>query len=387
MDPKNPETEGRAMGLRVVSERRDVTLSWNAVLLNGVLGYNIYRCMEAEKAFNVIDFVTADSTSFVDRNLPYDQKVTYQISVVTSEYQSPLSDSVSITPGPYNYWVVDYYLGLVARLTYDGLHIIAISQYAPYPRAVAADSVSKTAWVIDKLGYLFKLSSHGEVLMWIDGLTDPDQVVLDPFNSVVWVCDSSRTRMARYDTTGDSLGATRGFGEVRDISLAGPQGGCWVADTKEGNIVHLSASGDREVQVGDSLQSPGAIAYFRNGGWLWVADARRLVRVWPDGNIEKVVNMDHPILSVSLDQNTGDFWVVLELEDGIENEVLKLNVDGDILMRVEGFRFVQSLVANDFNGGCIVADTGNNRIVRLSKDGEILGSMTYFVSPRDISVE
>ena len=387
LDPLNPETKGKPTGLDVVSERHNVTLSWDAFSLDGILGYNVYRLIEGEGKFYNVKFVPADSSRFVDNNLDYDRLVTYRISAVATQYESPQSDGVATTPGPYNYWVVDRYMGYVARLTYDGLHVMTQSLNAFYPLSVVADSVSKTAWVIDGMGYLVKLSSRGMPLLWIEDLIYPTHVALDPFDSVVWICDDSGRRVTRYDTAGNLLGTTDGFGEIVDICWAGPRGGCWVADGENNDVMLISSSGDVEVREENAFHSPHAISNYQREGWMWVADSLGLGRIWLDGRVEKIVEMNRPVAAVSVDQATGNCWVVIELEDGAENEVLKLNVNGDVLTRVEGFRYAQSLAANDFNGGCIVADTGNSRIVRISAGGKVLSSYGGFISPYDIAVE
>jgi len=387
LDPNNPETGGRPTGLWVVSEKHEVTLSWDPLSLEGVLGYNVYRRQEGEEAFRIVDFASAESSSFQDPDLPYDQRVAYRISAVASEYESPLSDSVSITPGPNNYWMVDYYSGVIARLTYDGLHTFFQTQQTLLPVAVAADSTTGTAWIVDAIGYLVRISDDGQPLLWIDGLTDPAHVALDPLGGVVWVSDDSRTCIARYDTMGNLLGLTEGFGEISDISWVEQSGGCWVADVEGKDVVFVSSSGDREVEVEEVFEYPRAISYYPSGEWLWVADSLRLARVWNDGTTEEVVTLNQLVLSVSADQTTGDCWVIIATGDEDENAVLKISANGEVLTRVEGFYFAQSLVANGFNGGCLVADTGNGRIVRVSQDGDVLGSLGDFYGPWDVAIE
>ncbi|MFH1941944.1 MAG: hypothetical protein ABIL68_07540 [bacterium] len=387
LDPGNPETDGKLSGLHVVSEKHTATLSWGAVDLEDVLGYSVYRKMEGEGKYGQVAFVAAGLSNYKDGNLDYERNVNYKVSVVVSGYESPLTDSVSITPGPYNYWIVDGYLGFIYRLTYDGLHVISKIQSVLYPYAAAADTTSETIWVVDTLGLLYKLSRTGETLLIIEDLLYPTHVTFDPSAGVVWVCDGYRTRIGRYDTDGNFLGMTTGFDEISDIDYAGDSGGCWVADLKGATVQLVSSSNSIQIRVEDSLESPRAISYFQRGGWLWVADGSRLLRIWPDGRMEEAVDTGLILLCVSTDQTTGDCWAVLESDDGNENAVCKFRVDGYVAAKVEGFRYVESLAANDFNGGCLAADMMNGWIVRISNEGEVLSVFTGLRRPWDIAVE
>jgi hypothetical protein len=54
---------------------------------------------------------------------------------------------------------------------------------------------------------------------------------------------------------------------------------------------------------------------------------------------------------------------------------------------VDGFYDAQSILANRFNGGCLIADTGNGRVIRLSSDGQILNTLDGFLTPWDLAVD
>jgi len=384
LDPQNPETRGRPTGLTVISEKHNVTLTWNSISLRGVLGYRLYRWIWGINSSKKIYFIPSDSSSFIDKDLPYDQKITYRLSVVSSGYESPLSDSVSITPGPYNYWLVDNYDGIVFRLTYDGMHILTESSYIPQPISVSADSFSQTAWVVNSIGYLFKFSSNGKILLTIKELDHPSNVDVDVSNNLVWIVDQSSTSVVRYDLNGNFLGVTRNFGEISDISSAGSSKGCWVADIKEKKIIFLSTDGEEKLSV--DCTAPRAVSCYRRDGWLWVADSLELLRIWPDGKLEKIAKLDFPVVSLSTDQRTGNCWGITEADRG-KNQVVKLSVDGTLITKVKGFYYARSLIANSFNGGCLVADTGNGRVVRVSENGSIIGTLDNFFTPWDIAVE
>ena len=387
LDPLNPETQGRPTGLYATSEKHDVTLAWRELTMDQLSGYQIYRRFDGNENFEAIQLVPPQRTQFTDAGLPYDQKVTYRISVVSGDYESPLSDSVSITPGPYNYWMVDAHLLEVIRLTYDVQNILMASISSPYPVAVAADSLTKSAWVIDLMGSLVRLSSSGDVLLWVDGLVDPKHICVDPFNGVVWVSDYSGSQVARYDTLGNRLGETSGFIEISDMDCTGGSGGCWIVDRAGKSAALLSLEGVVSMRVENTFDLPVSVSFYRNGDWAWVAADSALYRVRSDGQVEEIVNLDESISRISAVQSTGDCWMIAAGEDADDDEIVKIDSLGNILARVAGFSLAQDLIANDYNGGCLVADTDNYRIVRLSGDGEVIDSHEGIGSPWSLSVE
>jgi DNA-binding beta-propeller fold protein YncE len=387
LDTENPWTEGKPTSLTVFSEKQDVTLSWDPVDLYDVSEYYIYRRMQDEEFFDAIGCVGSDLARFVDRGLPYDMEVSYRISVTVSNYESPLSDSVSITPGPNSYWVVDYYLSSLSRLTYDVVHTIFRDFYDMWPVDVAVDTVSRTAWVLFRYGYLLKISFSGEELLLLEGLNDPTQLALDAAGGVVWVCVGSGTQVVLYDSIGNELGLIAGFGQISDLCVVGSSGACWIADKGENEILLFSPSQVEELSIKESVQSPVSIAYDGETERLWVADSLSLIQIKTDGQVEQIAELDYPILSISANSTTGDCWAILESENLIANEVVRVSGNGEVIARSAGFCFARSLVANPHNGECLVADTGNSRVVRLSPYGQVMSENWNFVEPRAIVMD
>jgi hypothetical protein len=367
------------------------------ILVVGVLCATVWNCSERDRS-NPLDpknpdtegkpagFALAPASSYTDVNLEYDQKVTYRISVSAEEYESPFSDSVSIVPGPDNYWIADLYGGMVAKLTYDARHFISYTISLPRPIAVLPDSATGGAWVLDSMGYLYQLSADADVVTWIEGLVEPGHITGNYSRSSIWVSNFSGTQISRYDWTGLFLGAFSGFKEIADIEWADVLESCWIADKKAKSIRLYSQDGDLEIEIDSTLTAPSAVSYYQKGGWLWVADSLKLTRVWPDGKVENVLDTDIPIHAISADQTNGDCWIIREAADW-QSDLLKVTPAGIILVTVTDFYSAESVQANSFNGGCLVADSGNGRIVRISQTGEVLSSQEGFITPWDIVVE
>lgn len=387
LDPLNPKTQGKPSFSKVLSDKRDITLEWTRFPDQDLTGYNVYRQTEDEAAPQRIAHVGSTISTYTDSGLTYDVAYAYQLSALSEDYESPLSDVVEITPGPFNYWAIDGYSGSVLRLSYDGAHIMMQTQLAPYPTDIAADSTTKTAWVVDVIGYLWKFSQEGEILLWTEGLFDPTHVVFDPVWGDIWVADVSGQNLVRYDTMGIELNRIDGFTEITSLDLVGSQGGCWVADGPGGIVHRYSREGVQQIAIENNFKYPQAISASYNDEWAWVSDSLQLHRIWHDGKIDSVAESPYAFYDLSTDQETGDCWVlVIENADGSDRAV-KYSYDGAILVDVGGFKLTRDIEANPRNGGCLIADSGNYRVVRLSAAGEILSEFTNLGTPWALSVE
>jgi len=67
-----------------------------------------------------------------------------------------------------------------------------------------------------------------------------------------------------------------------------------------------------------------------------------------------------------------------------EDEVIYLSAEGEVTVRTDGYYSALAVTTIPDQNGCLVADTGNGRMVRLKQNGEILSELTGLVSPWDV---
>ena len=191
LDPLNPKTGGRPTGLRIISEYKTVTLWWDRVNVKNLQGYNLYRKKGGDQIFHKIAVVSPDSSQFSDRDVCYGITYSYRLSAFTTSFESPLSEAVSITPGPTFNWVVDTYRGKVVKLTFDGLHQIFTIGGFGLPMAITPDRKGKGVWVVDYFyGKVYKISHNGRILSSFTGFSMPRDLDVDTLRGNIWVVDS-----------------------------------------------------------------------------------------------------------------------------------------------------------------------------------------------------
>ncbi len=385
LDPRNEETRGKPGGLDVASVGHDVTVSWDEITAGDVTGYGLYRKREGETDFGLLAILPSGTTDYTDPGLPYRSEASYRFSIRAEGYESPLSDSVTILPGPHQYWVTDLYGGGVFRLTYDGRHFLASSLEDIWPVALAVDSVSRRTWVIDATGYIMVLDYGCRAVRWLSGLVDPDGIEWDGVHGLVWIAHRTPSELALYDTLGNPVRTITGFGTISDLCADPDSGGCWVADSDAGRVGLIRSDGIWSVCEDSLFTFPTALSWYGGGGWLWVADSVSLYRFWKDGRSEKTAEFGGLIQSISSDPVSGNCWALVDRGDD-ENEVIQAGIAG-VLSTTTGFYWAQSIAPDPFEGGCLVADAGHGKIVRLSSDGIKVSEFQGISTPWDIRIE
>jgi len=209
-------------------------------------------------------------------------------------------------------------------------------------------------------------SETGEVVKTLEGLNDPVALSLNIASGAIWVADKGANQIVRveYDANGSPvLRRISGFSAPESVSVNSLDGGCWVADT--GN--------DRLVWLADDI-----------------ADGYDVTR---DTGYHKVISGFLRPRSVSVSHYEGSCWVA----DTNNNRVVKVLADvpdgynistnSDFHAVLGGLIGPLSVSANYMDGTCWVADTGNDRVVLVARNGtQIIKSVEQFPSPRTVSV-
>jgi DNA-binding beta-propeller fold protein YncE len=230
----------------------------------------------------------------------------------------------------------------------------------------------------------------------------PRALASDP-SGRTFVADTANDRMQVFDPAGNLL-QTFGISARGPAQLSGPRGvavdpaGRLLVSDTIGNRIETFAAGSnvytgRWTLTGGfkaTFGSPAGIGVDPHGS-LYVADEgnERLVHLWGDATYLSEIGGPADVggaqlsgaASVAVDARTGDAYVA----DAGHNRVLVYSPQGSLLARWGAaagdgtagsgsgeFNHPQA-VAVDGAGQVYVADTYNNRIVRLASGGEVLG--------------
>lgn len=385
LDPENPGTLGEPTGLSVTSVRDTVTLRWDRLALRDLSGFRIYRRREGETRFFAIA-LAPPAGSFRDLGVTFGLPHAYRISAVAESFESPLSDSVRITPGPTFSWVADASTNDLIALSHDGQHETLRAAAFGQPQRLRIDAKRRQVWVIDRFGGEFgRVTLNGQRTLNTKRILGAWDLAVDKTDGSIWVADSLTNGLLKFDSTG-ALGKTlESYKQLVALAVHPQTAELWALDRATLRVRIFSRAGELRRTLPVALQRPLDIDIDGRTGKVWIADGRRVLRLNANGDEEQLPPAAYRLAyRVAADEISGGCWVI-DFSTAIRgSDVVKLSAAGEILFTGKGFDLPERVAANPYDGSCLVADYGNGRLVRLSASGRVEGTYDRIFSPLDV---
>ena len=388
IDPKNPETGGSPHGLRIYSEYDRAVLQWDAIPIKNFLGYRIYRKGGGESLFQLIHLTPPDSNFFVDKKLNFGESYHYQISVLGGDFESARSDTVSVIPGPTSIWATDVFNRRIIKIAHDGAHEILQIPVDGYPWDLALDDASGKLWFADIfLNRVYQISD--QIPNAIATLTngEPIDIALDQKNDLVWVADETQGKIFVFSKQGQPINEISGFKKPSSIDCFFEDGSCWVSDSRAGTLTKISKTSAIAVQIKE-LFAPSSVSVNQKTGECWVADSSRVIKFDFKGNQKLMLETGlRSPTTLAVDSDNGNCWVLDLHFFANQSTLICFNEQGVRLFEFSGLTYPENLAINPYDHSCIVADSGNGRILKIASDGTLEGQLTGYDYPRGLAVE
>ncbi|MCR4439655.1 MAG: hypothetical protein QHJ34_09800 [bacterium] len=389
LDPLNPVTKGRPTGLSVVSEGHEVILKWDAMAVDRLLGYRVFRQGHAESTMVPVALVS--TSQYRDGARPFGVHHAYCVTVVTAEYESPCSEAVTITPGPTYCWVASAYDGAVVRLTHDRRHELLRYGYMAYPWIVEADPVTGNAWVVDAIyGRVSEITTAGNEQVRLGWFRQPSDIGLDYRRRHLWVLEQTATDSAvvhKFTTEGTLIFTRGGLVAPSRMALDVETGTCYIADPGAHKVVRVAANG-RVSEVIGGLVWPTGLAWDGRSAQLWIADGSQVLMV--SSRSGAVTHAEGPFVKAyvaAANDSTGECWVVDLGAQAGQGQVVRLRKDGSRVASYGPFVQAYGVAVNTYDACCLVADTGGDRLVEINPDGHMEELPVRVARPWDVAVE
>lgn len=394
LDPRNPQTGGKPTGFRLYSIEDSVFLSWDRLDLQDLTGYQIYRRSEAETSFRKFAFVAEDENEFVDTSVDFGEEYAYRITAVGGTYESAPSETLAIVPGPTFTWSADRFNRQLLKLTHDSRHLVLRADGFFIPIAMEVSASRGQLWVAESFRrQVVRVESDGTVTLPAIQFSHPVDVAINQRTGEVWVADIVDDEVAKVSAEGNILLRVRQseFGERfrRPVSLAvdDKTGACWMVDTVLNRVFAIESDGSRVQTSPATLERVQAIAVDAQRGRVWVADSTRVVELSRFGEVTQVLSEPFDFaFQVATDMTTGAVWVLEFSFEAGEGSVSKFAFTGEKAFEVDGFTGALDIAVNFYDNSCVVADTENDRIVRISADGEVVGTFSDAARPEVVAV-
>ena len=299
LDVENPITGGKPTGLELVPIRDIVGISWNEININDLSAYIIYKSVNNA---GLIEYATVSgfTTEYSDSAVSYYQNYTYAVQAVTDYMVSPLSDTVSVTVGPYSIYVADFHDNSVRILSWDGSYLIK-SKSVSSPRAIQYRKSDNRFMVADYFNKAVLLvSTDLNETEYIDIGDYPLDLDVNQLTNRIHVLTRNGYIM-KLDEEGEkieTLNAGMPFGWDAEISSDPISDGLWISNPDSG-IVWFSPHniGEKNVIRFSGLDSPSSLSSF---GGCWVATHAGIVHLSPSGDSE-ILEPDIYVTDVEID--------------------------------------------------------------------------------------
>ncbi len=385
LDPSNPATQGKPVGIEIISIGKKTILTWKKVDIEKLIGVRVLRQTNFDNLFIEIALVKNRSV-YEDLNVSFGITYTYRVQIITENYQSPFSDQVTITPGPSSIWVTTGPGGSVFKLTHDASHLLFENTLFNYPYGITPIGYNDGVLITDLFqNQVVRITDNGQPITWLTDFSRPTDIEYDSERARFWVVVNNFGWISLSDTLGNSNLKSTNFLSLTSISVDEFTGYCWITDPV-GKKVGLIKPGSPSVLFFSDFFRPEGVGANRSDGTCWIADSSRLVKIDQTGNRLLIVDGFQRATSVAVNEKSGECWAIDWSPDKNGSKLVKVSGIGEKIFEITGFSNPLSLDVDLFDGSCLIADTDNFRVVKISGAGEIIGQWSSSRVPFRIRV-
>lgn len=388
LDVENPITGGKPTGLELVPIRDIVGISWNEININDLSAYIIYKSVNNA---GLIEYATVSgfTTEYSDSAVSYYQNYTYAVQAETDYMVSPLSDTVSVTVGPYSIYVTDFYDNSVRILSWDGSYLIK-SKSVSSPRAIQyrkSDNRFMVADYYDKAVLL--VSTDLNETEYIDIGDYPLDLDVNQLTNRIHVLTRDGYIM-KLDEEGEkieTLNIGMPFGRDAEISSDPISDGLWISNPDSG-IVWFSPHniGEKNVIRFSGLDSPSSLSSFGGG---WVATHAGIVHLSPSGDSE-ILEPDIYVTDVEIDTVSKKcFYVGKDLaKNSWVAGKIDLETKFNTILLDSAYHYLHQIypIPGETGTEFLIQESATWTLIRFDGNGNKLGEMENFNSQLDFQI-
>ncbi len=395
LDPLNPVTKGKPPAVKLSSDEKSIFLSWSDIGLDGIQRFNLWRKDGSDITDSVLIEVAPEVTELVDTAPDYDVKLSYRLSAETDGWESPLSDPESITPGPFNYWIADYWGTTLTRLSYDGGHLL-FQSYDYFPVSLEYDPVSSHLWLASHYPHrLERLNDSGEAELEIELDAPPVDITLNTDTGDIYLILAGTPVLLHFDRDGveaepitiplvPSAGA--------QIAIIQQTETLWIALPDSSAVLRMGATDSGDYGLFTDIQNPRQVSPLQAKRMIWIATDSGLISIDDDNTIVTHLS-GYYIVDLDVNQAQESVWAVAYDSDSRSWTVFKIYESaGEWKSETVATPFSDYLSKIRVNpgldhSGLMLYDELNREVVRVSPEGEELGRYGSFTFRLNMAVE
>lgn len=395
LDPLNPLTAGKPPAVALTSDDKSIFLSWSDLDLDGIERFNVWRKEGSDPMDSVLIEVEREVTEIVDTAPDYEVKLSYRLSVESDGWRSPLSDPESITPGPFNYWIADYWGTTLTRLSYDGGHLLYQS-YDYFPAALQYDPVRSRVWVASHYPHrLLRLYDSGETELEIALDAPPLDMALNTATGHVYLILAGASELLHFNDDGvefTPLTVPLVSGTAAQAAVIEQTETVWITHPDSSTVLKLSTADTDDYRLFSNIHNPRRISPLQAKRMIWIATDSGLISIDENDTVTSYFS-DYYIVDIDVNEAQQSVWVVAYHSDSRSWTVIKMYESAGEWIS-EGIttpftNYISKIAVNPGleHPGLLLYDELNREVVRATTEGEELGRYGSFTFRLNMAVE
>ena len=377
LDPKNPLSEGKPAAPFITAIKDSVGVSWSHLRFTNATGFNLYRRLDGETAFQLIASLPSYIFAYWDTRCEYEKNRWYKISVSTGEFESLLSDAVQIRPGPTYLWIADASKGTVTKYSHDGRYRLFQVYGFTEPTNIAADTANNLIWVSDIWDHRIKrIDRGGTIINEAISLLGISDFAFDIEDDMVWATSFSADAVARFNLLGAKEVEISTFSMPGEILLNTEKNFAILASLAKGELIRLNYEG-QILEQKSGFAPIGPMVYDQARDRLWLGRGQNLLLI-ENASDQLSITAEFSnfqfVSEIAIDPLTENLWVIDLDQSGSQSRIVKLSAAGEEILAVQSGQSPNSLAVNSYNSNCFYTEKLTGKIIELDgKTGTILG--------------
>lgn len=379
-NPFEPDTSNPPLSLTLHPQSNNVQLKWRFnVTIEGFTGFRVYRAVDLPANMAPLAELSAGQTEYTDTTVQKGRWYYYQVSVLGRSVESRPSNTRKTILGDGFCWVLSRSNANVQQLSYDLLYPLRDFQTFYLTDVWATPPGDSLFWLgtptfVSSVVSLNRETGR-ETFYDIDSLRTARDLIFDPNRNQLYILDNAAKKLfvlRRGSLVGQkSLPPTPTH---RKLQLDASAGRVWLLSETEISLIGADPPFFQQKVLNLPAGFTGKDMEFADGKAYVLATAEntqnsRLITVSGDLAVENTLQLNGNFFLIRYCR--ADQTFLLAEVVGNENErIVKLDLQGNRLFEVPGFRLISDIAINPFDRSFAVADFLDNLVSSYTSAGQ-----------------
>jgi hypothetical protein len=373
-------------------------LSWDDPLFVDYSGFNIFRKLETDTAFQLLKNLPRGYSSCCDSAIKYGLEHNYYFTITGEGSESKPSAIKSTIPGPGYNWIVDKWGYQIFKTSYDTRYLVLRENKMSPPQDMAIAKEFNLALITFTSGNAIEMIdlSTGELINQLYNISIPYKACYDSIDDYFWVVDSSGSiyKISPVSFSVELIDNT--LIHPIEISIAEQAGLIHIVDfgakkilqyNREGNLLEIIDKIDSS-----PLQGPEKFIYDEQRGRSWFSDGNGqkdyIYTKLPSENKFQCIDSLSNAGDFELDPTEDAILLISLNPDEINNSfIMQLYANGDRQTCISDLIYPLDISINMYDQSILVADSYCGRVLHYTENFRLLGFSNFYNFPIKILIE